>query len=231
MPNVVQRDEHRDKHTARLRRGQRAWDLGARRYTWVERKEGALVAPLAIDNLKLRLGERVLDIGCGTGPAFPGIRAAVGPTGRVVGVDYSPKMVRHAAARIREEGWDNVEVHRTDFTRPGIPLEGFDAALALATLSAMPDVPAAVTNAYDALRPGGRLFIFDFQLEPRGRGWLVLWGLGLIYRALAGWTGVDVLATTRSTFDHVELVAPEGQQPNPDGWVLLLVATKAGDGS
>lgn len=41
MPNVVQRD----KHTARLRRGRRIWDLGARPDNWAERKEESLLRP------------------------------------------------------------------------------------------------------------------------------------------------------------------------------------------
>lgn len=225
MLNLVQRD----KHAARLRRGRRIWDLGARRDTWVERKGGTMLYPLAIDNLHLRPGERVLDIGCGTGPTFAGLRAAVGPSGRIVGLDYSPKMVRHAEARIGEHGWDNVDVHRADFTRPELPLEGFDGALALSSLSAMPDVPAGLANAYAALRPGGRLFVFDFQLTPgEQRPWLLVHAFGLLYKALAGWTGVDVLSTARKIFDHIEFVAPEGEQVNEDSIVLLFVATKAG---
>jgi SAM-dependent methyltransferase len=215
-----------DRYEARRKRGQRIWDRGARRYSWPERASTP-IHPLIVANLQPLNGWRVLDIGCGRGAFFETLRNAVGSSGSIVGVDYSPKMVQQAMDRIDEHGWTNVEVRQADFAQRDTTLEGFDAAIAIASLSAMPDIPAALANAEKALRPGGQLFVFDFRLRPRGRGWMLLSGLGVLYRALAGWTGVDVLDVARATFDRVELVAPEGRSADENDVVIMFVATKA----
>jgi demethylmenaquinone methyltransferase/2-methoxy-6-polyprenyl-1,4-benzoquinol methylase len=62
----------------------------------------------AVAKLALRLGDRVLDLGCGTGLSFSLLRAAVGDGGIVYGVDASPDMLDRARAKIAEAGWTNV---------------------------------------------------------------------------------------------------------------------------
>jgi demethylmenaquinone methyltransferase/2-methoxy-6-polyprenyl-1,4-benzoquinol methylase len=74
---------------------------------------------LAVDALKLRPGDTVVEIGCGTGLNFPLLRAAVGETGRIVGVDLTPEMLAQARARAAEEGWRNVELVEADALRSG----------------------------------------------------------------------------------------------------------------
>jgi len=61
-------------------------------------------------------GDRVIDIGCGTGLSLPLLRRAVGPAGRVVGLDASPTMLRQASRRVQRGGWDNVDLVRGDAT-------------------------------------------------------------------------------------------------------------------
>ncbi|MBB6644900.1 methyltransferase domain-containing protein [Halobellus sp. MBLA0160] len=119
--------------------------------------------------LDLKPGDSVLELGCGPGNSFERLRSAVGPDGCVVGVDYSRGMVRRAAERVTEAGWDNVHVIRADATQPGIAEGAFDAAYAAMSLSAMPDPTAAVTAAAASLRPDGRLAVLDarpFQRAP-----------------------------------------------------------------
>ena len=60
--------------------------------------------------LQLSPGSRVLDVGCGSGGSFPYLVQAVGPTGKVVGVELSPASAAHARRRAAKNGWHNVEV-------------------------------------------------------------------------------------------------------------------------
>ena len=183
------------------------------------------IRQLALEHLDLKAGEAVLDVGCGTGPNFESLRAAVGPKGRVVGVDFSPKMVLHAQERIRKHGWKNVAVTCADASRAGFEPAAYDAAIATSSLSAITDMPSAVENVYGALRPGGRFFVFDLRFIPGGRLGLVIRLLGVVYKLIAGWSGQDVLTQLRATFQVVDLVLPLRSWPP----VVLVLARKVED--
>lgn len=155
---------------------------GQRLYDWWSRHSGAqrFLYGLAffgregtfrrrgVEALALDPGERVLELGCGPGTNFDALRDAVGPTGAVVGVDYSAGMVARARETVRDAGWANVHVVRADAA--ALPVAGpFDAAYAAMSLTAMPDVTAALREAAATLRPGGRIAVLDagqFQRFP-----------------------------------------------------------------
>ena len=183
------------------------WDFAALTYYRVLDRFAGTLNRLAVDELELRPGEAVLDIGCGTGALIPALVEAVGPQGRVVAMDFSPRMV--AIARKRARKWPNVEVREADACKTDHGAGEFDAAVALGAFSAMPDVPAALANAADALKPGGRLFVFDVRLARRTRTTRFL---RAAYRKIAGFTGADVVAELKKVFGRVEPVfAVEGE--------------------
>ena len=193
-------------HEALLRRGQRHWDRASRiRYPIMDRL-GKRLWHKALEHLTLSEGERVLDIGCGLGGMLVAARRAVGPTGRAVGVDYSPRMVAKTRKRIARLGWTNVEVRRADASRDPHGSAEFDAAVALTSFSCMPDVATAVALAHEALRPGGRLFLFDVRLAGDSRKIRLM---RRYYRATAGAPEADVLTELRRAFPTVQLLAPE----------------------
>jgi ubiquinone/menaquinone biosynthesis C-methylase UbiE len=219
------RAEHR--HDVRLRRGRRLWNFLARVVPPALGERGApAVHALMFEHLNLQPGQHVLDIGCGAGGTLLELREAVGAAGRLVGVDYSEWMLAHARARIADRGYTNVELRHADATREPLGHHEFDVAVALASLSATPDIAAAVDHAYDALRLGGRLFVFDMRLVPSGPLWLraITRLLRLAYRVLAGFTGDDVIAELNRRFETVEAVLPSGEIGT---MVTLAIATKA----
>lgn len=177
--------------------------------------------------LRLSPGDRVLDLGCGPGTYLDELRAAVGPDGHVLGVDYSPKMIEKATARAT--AWPNVELSLADATSLDLPASSFDAVLASFSISATQNVPATVSAVHRVLRPGGRLFAPDMRLVSNGANTPLMWSLGVIYRSVARWTGVDVLDTIRTTFGNAEAVNKNGA-PLPSlpsfAPVLMITATK-----
>lgn len=133
----------------------------------------------------LQPGERVLDVAAGTGLLTLAIARAVGPTGRVVGVDLSPGMLAVARAKLerqraagRAAGTPGrlaaVELRVADAARPDVADGSMDAVLCASSLFFLPDMTAAVRAWTRATRPGGRVGFSAFGpafLQPLGGLW------------------------------------------------------------
>jgi arsenite methyltransferase len=104
-------------------------------------------------------GEHVLDVGCGPGFYCAELIEEVGPEGVVVGVDGSPEMLALAARRC--EGRGNVLLRQSDATELPVEDQSFDAALCVQVLEYVADVARALAGIHRALRPGGRVVVWD----------------------------------------------------------------------
>lgn len=106
-------------------------------------------------------GERILDVGCGPGFYCAELLEEVGPSGAVVGVDGSPPMLELAARRCI--GYDNVEFHEADAVSLPVENASFDAALCVQVLEYVADATAGLAALHRALRPGGRVVVWDID--------------------------------------------------------------------
>lgn len=104
-------------------------------------------------------GERIIDVGCGPGFYCAELAEEVGPSGAVVGIDSSPPMLELAARRCA--GHDGVELYPGDAIALPVDDAGFDAALCVQVLEYAPDPTAALAEMHRALRPGGRVVVWD----------------------------------------------------------------------
>jgi demethylmenaquinone methyltransferase/2-methoxy-6-polyprenyl-1,4-benzoquinol methylase len=127
----------------------------------------------AVERLELKPGGHVLEIGCGTGRNLPFLSDAVGPSGRVYGVDLSPGMLAKATELCKRNRWSNVELIEGDAAeyRAPVPLDGVMFGLSYNT---MPHHLTVLREAWSQLRPGGRLVIMDAKLPPGLGGRLIL---------------------------------------------------------
>jgi arsenite methyltransferase len=109
--------------------------------------------------LAAKPGECILDVGCGPGFFVTELLDEVGADGVIVGIDASPQMLAVAARRC--EGRPNVRFDQADATSLPVDDASFDAALSVQVLEYVPDIPAALAELHRAVRPGGRVVIWD----------------------------------------------------------------------
>jgi ubiquinone/menaquinone biosynthesis C-methylase UbiE len=107
-------------------------------------------------------GERVLDVGCGSGAVTRTLARRVAPGGRVIGLDASPALLEVARELAKEAGLgDAIEFKAGDCRTLPFPDASFDAVLAATTLSHVPVPARALLEMVRVTRPGGRVGVFD----------------------------------------------------------------------
>jgi SAM-dependent methyltransferase len=134
------------------RRGRNADEVGAR--------------AAYLDLIRLRAGERVLDVGCGSGVATRDVARRVGPTGRVVGVDPGAGFLEVARELAAGEGLaDRTEFREGRLEALPFPDRSFDVVLAVTVLSHVPGGAGALPELVRVTRPGGRIGVFDIDTD------------------------------------------------------------------
>ena len=116
-------------------------------------------------------GERILDLGSGSGMDSFLAALAVGPTGCVIGVDMTGEQLAKARRLAAEAGIDNVEFREGYIEEPPVDAEAFDCVISNGVINLSPDKAAVFAAAARALRPGGRLALADIvSAEPLPEG-------------------------------------------------------------
>lgn len=112
-----------------------------------------------VERLHLPRGARVLDVCCGSGAsALPAARA-IGPEGRLIGVDLAERLLELACAKAKADGLTCAEFRRADMTSLGFPDRHFDAIVCVFGVFFVPDMEALVAELWRMVRPGGQLAI------------------------------------------------------------------------
>lgn len=146
------------------------WD---RFRAFVEQMKADLT-PRLLEALQLRPGQRVLELGAGTGEVAARLAAAVAPGGSVVASDAAPGMVGLLKARL--DGIDGVEVAEVDAADIPQPSSSVDAVAFRMGLMFVPDPSVAVAEIERVLRPGGRVAVAVWG-GPQHNPWLTTLGM------------------------------------------------------
>ena len=110
---------------------------------------------------ELREGHTVLDLGSGAGVDAFIARAVVGETGRVLGVDMTPEMVRKARANAEKLGFDNVHFYEGDIEALPLDDASVDVVVSNCVLNLVPDKRRAFAEMHRVIRPGGHFCVSD----------------------------------------------------------------------
>lgn len=125
----------------------------------------------AVQALGLRTDDTVVDIACGTGLNFSRIEEAIGPGGRIVGVDLTDAMIARAYDRVEANGWSNISLIQSDAAAFDFPAE-VDAILSTYALTQVPECGQVIARGAGALSGGGRWVVLDLKIPDNTPGWL-----------------------------------------------------------
>jgi ubiquinone/menaquinone biosynthesis C-methylase UbiE len=133
---------------------------------WVEAPHPLITRPRLREILEPQAGERLLEIGPGTGYYTLDLARWVGDQGAVEILDIQQEMLDHTLRRAREGGLWNVNPTRGDAQELVFEDSSFDAAILITVLGEIPDQDAALRQIARVLKPGGRLIVGELFGDP-----------------------------------------------------------------
>lgn len=116
----------------------------------------------AISALKLQPGDTVIDLCCGTGLNFPLLVEAIGPEGKIIGVDLTDGMLAQARQRAEANHWTNIELVQSNAANYHFPLE-VDGIISTWAMTLIPEYDQVIQNGCQALSPAKRWCILDLR--------------------------------------------------------------------
>ncbi|WP_119681979.1 class I SAM-dependent methyltransferase [Indioceanicola profundi] len=131
-----------------------------------------------VEQLNIKPGDTVVDLGCGTGANFEALTRAVGPSGHIIGIDLSPAMLGRARARKSRNGWTHIELVEADLENC-LFSSTIAAALATFALEMVPGYDVVIRRLANALPQSGRLGLLGLKHPENWPDWSVSLGVQL----------------------------------------------------
>jgi ubiquinone/menaquinone biosynthesis C-methylase UbiE len=188
-----------------------------------------------IELASLPMGSRVLDVCCGAGASALPAAEAVGPTGKVIGVDLAKQLLESARAKAVQRRLGNIEFEVGDMLAMRFPVASFDAVVCVFGIFFVPDMEKAVSELWSRIRPGGKLAVTTWGpnfCEPANSAfWSSIKDVRPdLFKGFNPWDRIDDPATLAKILDEAEVATPNITAENrlhpiksaEDWWMIVL---------
>ena len=183
----------------------------------------------------LTRGSHVLDACCGSGASAIPAAEAVGPGGRVLGLDLAQHLLQLARAKAQRRGLSHVEFRVADFEALDPSAETFDAVICVFGIFFVTDMPKGVRHLWQLVRPGGQLAVTTWGPRVFEPGSSALWELvrqkrSDLYKGFHPWDRINdpnslAAMLLEAGVQTANVVAEEGSQSlsSPeDFWTIAM---------
>ncbi|MED5412551.1 MAG: methyltransferase domain-containing protein [Pseudomonadota bacterium] len=166
-PGYIEAPERRTTGIGKFYMGREiSFVMGHRAAAWLNRPERIQeeMPDTVVENMNLEPNEVVADIGAGSGYFSFRIAAKV-PEGKVLAVDIQPEMLELIEAQMGQQGVTNIEGVLGAVDNPNLPANSIDAAIMVDAYHEFSHPFEMIDGIYQALRPGGRIFLLEYRGE------------------------------------------------------------------